>query len=71
MKQVIINTDGIKENEIDESATRAKALMINSNNEILLGYGFGAYQFIGGHVNDNESITEGLKEKLKKKRELL
>lgn len=64
MKQVIINTDGIKENEIDESATRAKALMINSNNEILLGYGFGAYQFIGGHVNDNESITEGLKREI-------
>ncbi len=64
MKKIIINTDGIKDNEIDESATRAKALMINSNNEILLGYGFDTYQFIGGHVNDDESITEGLKREI-------
>lgn len=64
MKKIIINADGIKDNEIDECATRAKALMINSNDEILLGYGFKTYQFIGGHVNDNESITEGLKREI-------
>ena len=60
MKKIIINTDGLKENEIEETATRAKALMINSKNEILLGYGFKIYQFIGGHVLDDESITEAL-----------
>lgn len=60
MKKIVINTDGLKENEIDETATRAKALIINSKNEILLGYGFKTYQFIGGHVNDDESITDAL-----------
>lgn len=60
MKKIVINTDGLKENEIDETATRAKALIMNSKNEILLGYGFKTYQFIGGHVKDDESITEAL-----------
>ena len=36
MKKFILNPNKNLENEIDEEETRVKALIINSNNEILL-----------------------------------
>lgn len=60
MQKIIINTDGLKESEIEESAIRTKALIINSSNQLLLGYGFNAYQFIGGHVKDEEKLEDCL-----------
>ena len=38
MEVKIINNDNVDLNSIDDTAIRVKALILNSNNEILLGY---------------------------------
>lgn len=58
MKKIFYNEDNLNEKDINNSVKRAKMLIINSNNEILLGYGHDTYQIIGGHVEDNESYDE-------------
>ena len=65
MKEIIYNHDNLKENDIDETVIRVKALLINSNNEIALGYCHKTYQFPGGHLEDNETLEEGLKREVK------
>lgn len=58
MEKVFYNEDNLRKEDINNSIKRAKILIINSNNEILLGYGHNTYQIIGGHVEDNESYDE-------------
>ncbi len=60
MKEIIINTDGVTDNEEYDTAVRVKALMVNDKNEILLGFAFNTYQFIGGHINPDEDLFQGL-----------
>lgn len=43
MKEIIYNHDNLKETDIDETVIRVKALIINSNNEIMLGYAHKTY----------------------------
>ncbi len=61
MKEVIYNKQKLTDKDIDETVTRLKALIINSKNEILLGYAHKTYQFPGGHLEKNETLEEGLK----------
>ena len=56
MKEIFINNDKLKDEEIDENVTRVKSLLINDKNQILLGYSHNTYQFIGGHVEKEESL---------------
>ena len=65
MKEVFINPDNLKKEDIDETVIRAKALVINDKKEIILGFYFGTYQFPGGHVDNNENIVECLKREVK------
>lgn len=65
MKEIIINTDGVKDTDDFDTAVRVKALMVNDSNEILLGYAFNTYQFIGGHINNNEDLFQGLVREIK------
>ncbi len=58
MKEIIINNDNLKDTEITQVVERVKILLINSNNEILLGYSNNEYQFPGGHVEDNETLID-------------
>lgn len=58
MKKVFYNEDNLRKEDINNFIKRAKMLIINSNNEILLGYGHNTYQIIGGHVEENESYDE-------------
>lgn len=58
MKKIFYNEDNLNEKDINNSVKRAKMLIINSNNKILLGYGHNTYQIIGGHIEDNESYNE-------------
>lgn len=48
----------------DEVVTRTKGLIINSNNEITLGYSHKTYQFPGGHLENNETLEECLLRKI-------
>ena len=52
MKIVVHNDDNLKENDINERIYRARGVIINSRDEILLGYCTGTYQFPGGYLED-------------------
>ena len=65
MKEIIYNSDNLKEEDIDELVIRTKGLIINSKNEITLGYSHKTYQFPGGHLEENESLEECLLREIK------
>lgn len=65
MIETLINNDNLSEKDIEEIVVRVKALIINSNDEILLGYSNKTYQFPGGHVEEGESLTEALEREIK------
>lgn len=43
-----------------EVVKRVKVLLVNSNNDVLLGYSHNDYQFPGGHVEDNETLIQAV-----------
>ena len=61
MKEIVYNYDNIKESEITDTIKRVKIMLINSKNEILLAFSNNSYHFIGGHVEEGETLEEGLK----------
>lgn len=64
MKEIITNKYNLTEADITEVVKRVKILVINSNDEILLGYSHNDYQFPGGHVEDGESLLQTVKREL-------
>lgn len=64
MREIIYNVNHLKEEEMDASVIRTKALIINSKNEILLGYSYQTYQFPGGHLKEGENIFECLQREI-------
>ena len=60
MKKVIHNNDNLKDSEINKKIYRARGVIINSKNEILMGYMGGIYQFPGGHLEGSETLGECL-----------
>lgn len=65
MKEIIYNYDLLDEDEINNQIQRVKALIINSKNEILFGYADKTYQFVGGHLEENETLMECLSREIK------
>ncbi|MBQ9019018.1 MAG: NUDIX domain-containing protein [Bacilli bacterium] len=65
MKEIIYNHDNLKDEDIDEVVIRTKGLLINSKNEITLGYSYKTYQFTGGHLEKGESLEECLIREIK------
>ena len=60
MKTKIFNYDNLTESEIDDHIIRVKAIMLNSNKEILFATSFGTIQFPGGHLEEKETLNEAL-----------
>ncbi len=58
MERIVINEYNIKDEDINEIETRVKAILINKKDEVLLGYAKNKYQFIGGHVEEKETLVE-------------
>lgn len=58
MKEIIYNYDNLELKDINKEVKRSKILIINSNNEILLGFGNENYQLPGGHVEENETFED-------------
>ena len=60
MEKIIINDYNLSEKDMTEIVTRVKVLLINSKNEILLGYSHNEYQCPGGHVENGETLTDAV-----------
>lgn len=58
VKQIITNKYNLVDADMTEVVKRVKILLVNSNNEVLLGYSHNDYQFPGGHVEENETLIQ-------------
>lgn len=64
MKNIIINNNNLSEGGMTDFATKVKLLLVNSNNELLLGYSNHEYQFPGGTQEEGESLIDTVKREL-------
>ena len=60
MKKITTNEYNLKDEDITEVVKRVKVFLINSKNEILLGYSHNEYQCPGGHVEENEDLVSAI-----------
>lgn len=63
MKELIYNNDNLFDSEVNEIVIRMKVLLIRNNN-MILGYERGIYQFPGGHLEENESFNDCIKREI-------
>ncbi len=60
MKEIIVNKYNLTEEDVTEVVKRVKVLIVNSKDEVLLGYSHNDYQFPGGHVEENEELKDAV-----------
>ena len=60
MKQLITNNYNLTDSDMTEVVKRVEVLLVNSNNDVLLGYSHNNYQFPGGHVEENETLVQAV-----------
>jgi len=60
VKQIINNKYNLTDEDMTEIIKRVKVLLINSDNEVLLGYSHNNYQFPGGHVEQKETLIQAV-----------
>ena len=58
MQEIVFNDSNLTDNDIEQSVTRVKALLINSKGKILIVYNNYTYQLPGGHLKDSEDIDQ-------------
>ena len=58
MKEIIYNYDFLNEADINNIVARAKIIIENDSEEILLAYSNKDYFLVGGHVDNGESFDE-------------
>ena len=58
MEKIIINKDNLKDEDMTEVIKKVKVMLINSKNEILIGYSYNCYQFPGGTHEEGEELIE-------------
>ena len=71
MKKFIKNNNDLKESDITEVVRRVKILLVNSDNEILLGYSHNEYQFPGGHVEEEEDLITAVNREIEEETGLI
>ena len=65
MREIIINDNNLKDEDISEKVIRVKGLMINSKGKILLAHNNNTYQFPGGHLEENENMDDCIVREIK------
>lgn len=65
MREIIINDNNLKDEDISEKVIRVKGLMINSKGKILLAHNNNTYQFPGGHLEKDENIDDCIVREIK------
>ena len=58
MKKVVVNKHNLSDSVIDKEENRVKLLMFNSRNDLLLCRVNGVYNFVGGHIENGESLGQ-------------
>lgn len=65
MKTIVYNDDYLDRKDINKEVRRAKVIVKNSNDELLLAFSRNNYYLVGGHVEDNESYEDCLKREVR------
>ncbi len=65
MKEIIHNEDNLTKDQINKTVQRAKAIIINSKDEISLANSHKNYFLIGGHLDEDETLEECLIREIK------
>lgn len=58
IKEKLYNTDNLTKEDITETVTRVKMILVNSKNQVLLGFSHKTYQFPGGHLEEGETLVD-------------